>query len=127
MSEASRPILAEVALFGRNLRNRLAVAPMSRVNATDDGLGARPTTPAPRGAQECSLRFQSQEIKRPAPRRPHQAPTGRRNLAAVFTTHGLPNGTPFVSSRRAPGVAFWLAPGYSAPPPQPSASEVTAT
>lgn len=38
MSEASRPILCEVELFGRTLRNRLAVAPMSRVSATDDGL-----------------------------------------------------------------------------------------
>jgi len=38
MSEASRPILSEVELFGRTLRNRLAVAPMSRVSATDDGL-----------------------------------------------------------------------------------------
>ena len=35
---ASRPILSDVALLGRTLRNRLAVAPMSRVSATDDGL-----------------------------------------------------------------------------------------
>ncbi len=40
MFEASRPILSEVELFGRTLRNRLAVAPMSRVSATDDGLVA---------------------------------------------------------------------------------------
>ncbi len=40
MSEASRPILSEVELFGCTLRNRLAVAPMSRVSATDDGLVA---------------------------------------------------------------------------------------
>ncbi len=38
MSEASRPILSEFELLGRTLRNRLAVAPMSRVSATDDGL-----------------------------------------------------------------------------------------
>ena len=38
MSKAPRPILSEVELFGRTLRNRLAVAPMSRVSATDDGL-----------------------------------------------------------------------------------------
>ena len=31
-------MLSEVELFGRTLRNRLAVAPMSRVSATDDGL-----------------------------------------------------------------------------------------
>ena len=37
MSKAPRPILSEVELFGRTLRNRLSVAPMSRVSATDDG------------------------------------------------------------------------------------------
>ena len=42
MFEAPRPILSEVELFGRTLRNRLAVAPMSRVSATDDGLVAGP-------------------------------------------------------------------------------------
>ena len=42
MVEASRPILSEVEFFGRTLRNRLAVAPMSRVSATDDGLVAGP-------------------------------------------------------------------------------------
>ncbi len=38
MSESSRPIFSEFELLGRTLRNRLAVAPMSRVSATDDGL-----------------------------------------------------------------------------------------
>jgi len=38
MSESSRPILSEVEMLGHTLRNRLAVAPMSRVSATDDGL-----------------------------------------------------------------------------------------
>ena len=38
MFASSRPILSSVELFGRTLRNRLAVAPMSRVSATSDGL-----------------------------------------------------------------------------------------
>jgi len=35
MFEAPRPILSEVELFGRTLRNRLAVAPMSRGSLRD--------------------------------------------------------------------------------------------
>lgn len=37
-------MLSEVELFGRTLRNRLAVAPMSRVSATDDGLATNRMT-----------------------------------------------------------------------------------
>ena len=44
MSKARRPMLSEVELFGRTLRNRLAVAPMSRVSATDDGLATNRMT-----------------------------------------------------------------------------------
>ncbi len=44
MSKAPRPMLSEVELFGRTLRNRLAVAPMSRVSATDDGLATNRMT-----------------------------------------------------------------------------------
>lgn len=38
MSSISRPVLSPVELFGRRLRNRLAVAPMTRVSASGDGL-----------------------------------------------------------------------------------------
>ena len=38
MSNVSRPVLFHVKLFGRRLRNRLAVAPMTRVSASSDGL-----------------------------------------------------------------------------------------
>ncbi|MEQ9410246.1 MAG: NADH:flavin oxidoreductase [Fuerstiella sp.] len=38
MSNISRPVLSHVELFGRGLRNRLAVAPMTRVSASSDGL-----------------------------------------------------------------------------------------
>ena len=38
MSNISRPVLSPVELFGRRLRNRLAVAPMSRVSASSNGL-----------------------------------------------------------------------------------------
>ena len=38
MYETADPIFSKVELFGFTLRNRLVVAPMSRVSATDDGL-----------------------------------------------------------------------------------------
>lgn len=38
MSSLSRPVLSPVEMFGRRLRNRLAVAPMTRVSAHGDGL-----------------------------------------------------------------------------------------
>ena len=38
MSNVSRPVLSHVELFGRRLRNRLAVAPMTRVSTSGDGL-----------------------------------------------------------------------------------------
>lgn len=38
MSNISRPVLSHAELFGRRLRNRLAVAPMTRVSASGDGL-----------------------------------------------------------------------------------------
>ncbi len=51
MSKAPRPMLSEVELFGRTLRNRLAVAPTSRVSATDDGLATNRMT---RYYRECA-------------------------------------------------------------------------
>jgi len=38
MSSLSRPVLSPVEMFGRRLRNRLAVAPMTRVSAHGEGL-----------------------------------------------------------------------------------------
>ena len=38
MTETLRPVLGPIELFGHTLPNRLAVAPMSRVSATDGGL-----------------------------------------------------------------------------------------
>ncbi|MDV6034249.1 MAG: hypothetical protein F9B45_29970 [Phycisphaera sp. RhM] len=37
-SSLSRPVLFPVEMFGRKLRNRLAVAPMTRESASGDGL-----------------------------------------------------------------------------------------
>ena len=41
MSEQFESILSEVELFGRSLRNRLAVAPMSRVSSSQRNDGVR--------------------------------------------------------------------------------------